>query len=212
MHPAVKAYIQKHEGTSRESFNGLSIAFLEKVWGPAFDYRFEGLEPEFPFKDFRGKQRYGDFRFQDGMERTALELDGFTTHARDLTPEEFDDHIERQNDLLLSGWHLLRFTSGMIIHKPEICQRQLLHGIGKWHYAGNKGFSTEEQDRWERRADMIKRIAFRSNGFVQPHQVAEKLAVSKQTASKWLIKLAQDGVLERVSGERRVTVYRCKGL
>lgn len=215
MHPAVMEYVRRYEESSKargtEPLNGLAIRFLEQVWGPAFDYRFEGLSAEHPFKDFSGRRRYADFRYEDGLSKTAIELDGYTTHARDITSEEFDDHVERQNDLLLNGWFLLRFTSGMVIHKPEICRRQLVQSIGAWHYLRLGGKPEEQRDQWERRKDKITRIANVRAGVVRPIDVAESLGISKQAAAAWLRRLAAEGFLEPAGGASRITFYRLRG-
>jgi hypothetical protein len=109
MHSTVSDFIAAFEveahrmGQYRQKLGKTEILFLEKVWGPAFRYNFDGLRAEFPLKDFRGGDRFPDFIYTKGGIRLLMEVDGFTTHARDITSEEFDDHLARQNDLILQG-------------------------------------------------------------------------------------------------------------
>lgn len=212
MHPATQRYVEQINHLAklnkRDPLNGLAVRFLDQVWGPVFDYRFEGLEAEMPFRDIRGKQRFADFRYTDGIVRTAIELDGYTTHAKNISSAQFDDHLERQNDLLLQGWFLLRFSSGMVIEKPEVCRRQLMQALGRWHYVRAGGLSEERASIWEFRMQRIVRIALRQGGYVRPRDVTRAFKISSHTASEWLRKLARDGWLEPVGGVQRITGYR----
>jgi len=214
MHPAVESYVaeQNRKAIARKAnpLNGLAIRFLEEVWGPVFDFRFEGLEAESPFKDFRGRQRFADFRYDDGNARTAIELDGYTTHAKHVSSEQFDDHIERQNDLLFQGWFLVRFSSGMVIEKPEVCRRQLIQTIGHWHYIRFGELAEEDAELWADRRKRILRIATRQGGVIRPVDVTKLYRVSNQTAASWLRRFSSEGYLEPAGGCQRITSYRVK--
>ncbi|TLS51234.1 hypothetical protein FE782_16005 [Paenibacillus antri] len=214
MHPAVERYVeeQNRKAAARKvnPLNGLAIRFLEEVWGPVFDFRFEGLEAESPFKDFRGRQRFADFRYDDGNAKTAIELDGYTTHAKHISSEQFDDHVERQNDLLFNGWFLVRFSSGMIIEKPEVCRRQLIQTIGHWHYIRFGELAEEEERIWVERRKRIARIAIRQGGSIRPVDVAKVYRVSNQTAAVWLRQFADEGYFEPAGGSKRITSYRLR--
>jgi very-short-patch-repair endonuclease len=61
-----------------------------------------------------------DFAFQtpDGV-NVAIELDGYCPHVRDLTVLGHDRQLKRQNDLLLNGWKVLRF-SRMHVHNGVV--------------------------------------------------------------------------------------------
>jgi hypothetical protein len=61
------AFIEQFEreaiekGLYRKQLGRSEIIFLEQVWGPAFQYQFDGLKAEYPFKDAKGGQRFADF-------------------------------------------------------------------------------------------------------------------------------------------------------
>lgn len=67
LHPAVAEYIDQFEqaakqsGQYRKSIGKYERLFLQEVWGPAFQYRFDGLHAEYPFKDFKGGERFVNF-------------------------------------------------------------------------------------------------------------------------------------------------------
>lgn len=218
MHPAVKQLMDSYESRTKKelwyrgTLNGLVAAFLENVAGPVFDYDFRGITLEHPFRDFNGKWRYGDVRYSDGIAKSIFELDGYTTHARDVTSERFDDHMERQNDLLLHGWFLLRFSSGMVIRKPEVCQRQLMQGLARWHYLRPGAFPVESGESWRTvRQTRIVRLALRNGGMVTPAEVARVFRVANQTAINWLRELCGQGMMDpERTGEGRVRSYRLR--
>lgn len=97
-------------------------------------YRFDGLTAEYPFKDARGGHRYVDFTYQRGGTRPAIEIDGFSTHARDLSPGDFDDHLVRQNALTNEGWPVYRFSVRMIEREPEYYTPNQTHDELKQKY------------------------------------------------------------------------------
>src|SRR5665647_664457 len=138
MHPDVVRFIVNFEeeavrkGLYRKKLGKYEVIFLELVIGPVLNYDFEGLSAEFPLKDFKGGDRFVDFIYIKNGMRFVFEIDGFTTHARDISPGEFDDHLFRQNELILSGWFLLRFSANQVERRAEQCQKQIFHAIGHW--------------------------------------------------------------------------------
>jgi hypothetical protein len=49
-------------------------------------------------------------------ERVALEFDGYGVHLRSL--EAFEHDRDRQNELEIRGWHVLRFTGRAVLTRP----------------------------------------------------------------------------------------------
>jgi len=67
--------------------------------------------PQYPFIDSGGKSRRIDFALIKGDVRIALEVNGETYHAEGIIPNDvFDDNLQRQNEILNSGWFLQRFS------------------------------------------------------------------------------------------------------
>jgi hypothetical protein len=51
----------------------------------------------------------------------AVELDGFSTHTKDLERKDFDDQLSRQNELVCAGWTVLRFSTDQLRKNPKQC-------------------------------------------------------------------------------------------
>ncbi len=50
-------------------------------------------------------------------ERVALEFDGYGVHLRSL--DAFEHDRQRQNELEILGWHVLRFTARVVASRPR---------------------------------------------------------------------------------------------
>lgn len=63
-----------------------------------------------------------DFAFMtmDGQ-KVAIELDGYDAHVSKLSREKFDRQLNRQNELVLSGWQLLRFSFDQCVRGQAYC-------------------------------------------------------------------------------------------
>lgn len=214
MHHAVLQFIEEFErnalekGLYRKKLGKGEIAFLTQVWGPAFQYNFEGLRAEYPFKDFKGGQRFADFVLIKNGAKIVFEIDGFTTHARNISPEEFEDHLTRQNDLILSGWLILRFSYRQVEKNPLPCQRQIKQAIGHWWSITQGALSVKHNDIWTLRQQSIVQIALRQNGLITPADVASEFSISNRSASLWLKRFATQGILLPSPHVKRVTSYR----
>jgi very-short-patch-repair endonuclease len=216
MHPEVERFIAMFEqeairkGHYRKQLGKYEQIFLEGVWGPAFQFDFSGLRAEYPFKDSKGGDRFVDFVFiQDGM-RFIFEIDGFTTHARDISPGDFDDHLLRQNELILSGWFLLRFSANQVERKAEYCQKQILQAIGHWwslsHSMDSKGAYS-----WEERKKRISQLALRKKGVLRTKDIEAEFGLVHRTALNWLQRMVKDDLLTPIKPNERVIEYQLKG-
>jgi hypothetical protein len=217
MHEAVRRFISEHEkkakeqGNYRSQLGVLEIAFLEGVWGPAFQYNFDGLYAEYPLKDFKGGERFVDFVYvKDGI-KLLMELDGYTAHAREISPGDFDDHKTRQNDLVLSGWMVLRFSGNQVRRKTQTCQRQIFQAIGHWWILVHTGLDGRPADIWEYRKRRVVQLALSNGGRVRNSQVAKEFDIVNRTANKWMVRFVEMGAFEPVSKGKRITQYRLLG-
>jgi very-short-patch-repair endonuclease len=215
MHPNVKQYIDQFErdavlaGSYRSKLGSAETAFLDLVWGPAFHYDFFGLKAEYPFKDYKGGQRFADFVYIRYGMKLVVEIDGYTTHARDLSPGAFDDHLQRQNDLILSGWLVLRFSANQVTSRPQVCERQLKQAIGHLWTETNIAMSTERANVWALRKAQLLQLGRYGEGYLSASDVTASLKVSRRTAAIWLKRLAAEGCISPVqAGQQRVTRYR----
>jgi very-short-patch-repair endonuclease len=213
MHSEVERFITAFEqdairtGNYRKQLGKYERIFLEEVWGPAFQYNFEGLQAEYPLKDFKGGDRFVDFVYLKSGMRLIFEIDGFTTHARDISPGDFDDHLLRQNDLILSGWLLLRFSANQVERRSTQCQKQILQLIGHWwsltQNAANQGAYT-----WSERRKQIIQLALRKEGAIRAKDVKEAFNLNQRTALNWLMRLVRENVFTEVKPNERIIGFR----
>lgn len=61
--------------------------------------------------------------------RIALELDGFRTHVREMDPEQFGRQLRRQNELVLAGWQVLRFSFRQLTQEAEACRQMVRRAL-----------------------------------------------------------------------------------
>lgn len=108
---------------------------LKNVWWPAKG-NLNDLHPEYELTDYKDGQRFADFAYLlPGFYRgLLLEADAFGTHLRDVSRYRFGDNLERQNHLLIDGWHLLRFNRDDMLERPKRCQQTLLTALAAWGY------------------------------------------------------------------------------
>ncbi|WP_274365908.1 DUF559 domain-containing protein [Paenibacillus thermotolerans] len=214
LHPAVVAFIRKTEleaakrGSFRKQLGHSETWFLQNVWGPCMNYNFEGLSAEYPLKDFRGGLRFVDFMFVMGLIRLLIEIDGFTTHARDISKGDFNDHLMRQNDLLLNGWFLLRFSTDMVEREPERCKSQLMQALG---YLWSKHRPVTREDGsmlWNQRKHELYRLAKQRGGLLKPADISKEMSIHRYTAVQWMRRFAQEGLFRPIRGNRRIMGYR----
>ncbi|QJD87509.1 winged helix-turn-helix domain-containing protein [Cohnella herbarum] len=186
-------HVKKSTGErKRKLLKGLGHApklFLKNVWWPLFGH-LSDLIPEFEVRDFKDGYRYLDFAWIYNGVEIAIEIDGFGSHWRDIDRWQFDDHLFRQNDLVLDDWIVLRFSFDAIKDHPRRCQQMILHAKGKW--------SLETPD-LPVVADPIDRsileFAIRAGGPFSPSQAAEILGWNRVTIRRHAKNLAAMGIL-----------------
>jgi hypothetical protein len=218
MHPNLKAYIEKFEeealknGSYRDRIGPAELMFLKNVWSPLFQNNYDSLTAEYPLKDAKGGDRFVDFIYRRGGISLIIEIDGFATHARNISPGDFDDHLDRQNELILAGWMILRFSARQVEHRAVGCQKQVQQAIGHWWSLAHGGpTSTGSQQVWDIRKQTITRLALRYDGYIRARDVSRELAVPIRTAQTWLRRLMGEEVLEPGVHSTRITLYRLKG-
>lgn len=62
-----------------------------------------------------------DFAIPDAL--IGVEVDGLETHA---TRQALDHDLERQNRLVVAGWHLLRYTATHLVRRRAAIRRELV--------------------------------------------------------------------------------------
>ncbi len=164
-------------------------AFLRNVWWPLF-HHFDHLHPEYEVRDYRGGFRYIDFAYIEPSFRVAIEIDGITTHWREITQAQFSEHDQRQNMLVIDGWYVLRFTYDAISEQPRLCQQTIQQLLGRWQSASQE---FNELSIYERE---IVRFTSRALKPVTPNELCgefkisgsyARLLLSELTGKRWLV-------------------------
>jgi hypothetical protein len=212
MHPEVRKFVDafnvKMERIGRKvTLNENELQFLEHVYGPEFSFNFSGLIAQLPYKDYKGGNRYIDFYYENGLIKIIIEIDSYKYHVESLTPQQYDDHQERQNDLLLTGeWVLLRFTANMLMKKPMVCRRQLMQGIGKCIVHAQQNIIITHDQLWEQRKSEMITLAGQE-GIIKTSQVVKRFSIDRKTANRWLQRMTAEGALNPVRSNKFVTGY-----
>ncbi|WP_178075125.1 helix-turn-helix domain-containing protein [Paenibacillus albus] len=164
--------------------------FLKSVWWPAVGI-LDFLHPEYELQDLKGGARFADFAYMPPLPyRLLIEIDGFGPHWRDVSRWRFADDLQRQNHLLIDGWHLLRFAYDDISEKPRRCQQTLLMALAKWGGI-TRGLETN-LDVYER---ALLHLMQQHWGEITPRVAAEELGISKRRVYEGLKSLVKRGIL-----------------
>ena len=106
----------------QEGHNHVEMLFLKQVWWPSFNH-FQYLHPEYEVNDFKDGNRYLDFAYIRPAIKICFEIDGYGPHLRNITRWQFSDSLERQNQLVIDGWTVIRFSYDQVKEKPRRCQQ-----------------------------------------------------------------------------------------
>jgi superfamily II DNA or RNA helicase len=105
--------------------NDIEKEFVEQVFFPyAGENGLDYLKVQTPFEDSQSKKRKLDFTIQTDKYKYVIEIDGYTYHAEGaqrVSPDYFDDLLIKQNDLILNGWKLIRFSYNQIRNEQILC-------------------------------------------------------------------------------------------
>ncbi len=217
MHAEVLEFIEHFEQDAkatrkyRNKLDQIGIIALEQVIGPVLNYRFKGLKAEYPFVDSKGGQRFIDFVYIRGSLRIVIEIDGFTTHMRNISYQEYDDHQDRQNDLVLSGWIVIRFTPNQIENRASHCIGKLTQAIGFWWSLAHGEFSPEEAGAWSLRKRLLIELSLRQGGTLRTNDVIHEFHIHQRTAHHWLTRFMNENIFTPIRSAQRIIGYKLTG-
>ncbi|MCH1627164.1 DNA-binding response regulator [Fredinandcohnia quinoae] len=185
----------------QEGHNQAEMLFLKQVWWPLF-HHFKYLHPEFEVDDFKDGKRYLDFAYIRPGIRICFEIDGFGPHLKSISRWQFSDNLERQNQLVIDGWTVIRFSYDQVKENPRRCQQIVQQVIGQW--LGNEldqnSLSFVEKE--------VLRLAIRKGEAIFPKEVEKHLKLSDKSVRKVLSQLADRKMLLPASGIKRIRSYR----
>jgi very-short-patch-repair endonuclease len=185
----------------QEGHSQAEMLFLKQVWWPLF-YNFKYLHPEFEVDDFKDGKRYLDFAYIRPAIRICLEVDGYGPHLKNISRWQFSDNLERQNQLVIDGWTVIRFSYDQVNEKPRRCQQIVQQVIGRWlgDELDQTTLSFLEKE--------VLRLVIRKGEAISPMEVEKYLNLSDKTVKKVLSKLVDKKMLIPASGVMRVRSYR----
>lgn len=175
--------------------------FLSAVWWPMFR-QFSYLHPEYEIHDYKDGYRYLDFAYIQPNFRIAIEIDGFGPHWRNTSTWQFDDHCQRQNDLVIDGWYVTRVTFNQLKEQPRLCQRTIQQLLGRW-LAGSEavsGLTVFERE--------TIRFTTKCISPITPKDICLQLGIGPDYAQRLLRGLVQKQWLLPASGNVRIRAYR----
>ena len=104
----IEKFYEKHGSKITQESERL---FVDEFLYPLLASKIEHIQPQYPFLDRTGRTRRIDFAYHGTKAAIALEVNGETYHAEGIIPNElFDDNLFRQNEILRSGYVLMRFS------------------------------------------------------------------------------------------------------
>ena len=187
---AYRRWLQEHIRSSkgerkRKLMDGLTHAeiLFARQWWDAFG-NFDHLHPQYEIRDFKDGVRFIDFAYIHAGIRLCIEVDPYGTHARNLTRWEYDDSLDRHNDLVLDEWRVLRFSLDQLKEKPRKCQQKLQQCLGKWGAVCDPSFPADPIDL------AIIQFMLRQEVPLSPIEVAKELSWHKSTIAKHMVTLA----------------------
>ncbi|MBW3110453.1 DNA-binding response regulator [Bacillus sp. MCCB 382] len=201
----MNAHFQERNGERlrrlQEGHNQAEMLFLKQVWWPSF-YHFQYLHPEFEINDFKDGKRYLDFAYIRPAIRICFEVDGYGPHLKNISRWQFSDSLERQNQLVIDGWIVIRFSYDQVKEQPRRCQQIVQQVIGRFLGDGMDQITLSYAEK------EVLRLAIRKGKAISPIEVEKYLKRTDKTVKKLLTQLVDKKMLIPESGVKRIRSYR----
>lgn len=114
-----------------EILNEAERFFVDEIYYPLLgNEALDFVRPQMPFRDTKNQLRRIDFAIVTSNAKYAIEIDGYQYHAQGaIAPDAFSDQLFRQNELVLAGWQVLRFSWDHITTAKEDVASSLLRAF-----------------------------------------------------------------------------------
>ncbi|MFF2482893.1 DUF559 domain-containing protein [Paenibacillus sp. NPDC058071] len=208
------AYHQRlRKGDARRKLEeGLGHAekmFIEKVWIPAFK-QLDHLHPEYEVADFKDGMRFLDFAYLNHTFKVAIEIDGYSTHASNVSRWQFSDSRMRQNHLVIDGWTVLRFAYDDVHEKPMSCIQLLQQYLGSRMIENSQLINVSHKEKVDRALEQeIIRLAVHLNRNLRPIDIIQHLSIGKKRTQVLIEKLVNAELLQPTGkGTQRTKSYQ----
>ena len=185
----------------KQGLGDAELLFVRELWWPAFG-NFDGLHPEYEVRDFKDGSRFLDFAYLKPGLMVCIEIDPYGTHYGKISRWQYDDNLERHNDLVIDGWKILRFSRDQLVNQPRRCQLKIQQALGKWE-------SNQHQTPCDHPIDRaIVQVMSARAVPMSPIEIARELGWDNSTISKHLKQLLNaELVLPEKAGRQRNKRY-----
>ncbi|MFD0697787.1 hypothetical protein ACFQZT_27295 [Paenibacillus sp. GCM10027628] len=179
--------------------------FLKSIWWPIALHDEEIWKSEHPISHLGSSKSVDGFWFTQNGARLFIEISELRSDR--LSMQEFCDHMQLHNELMLGGWQVLKLNPIQVENDPISCQKMLRHALDLAKTKKSAPSLPAPQDPWKLRKQQIIEIAKRRNGKIRPKEVAAEFNVNIRSAAEWLKQFAKEGLLSFVSGPKTSRFY-----
>ncbi|HEX7056891.1 MAG TPA: transcriptional regulator [Bacilli bacterium] len=177
-----------------------TIEFLRSIWFPAIG-NLDHLYPEYEVRDFNNRCRYLDLAYLPGGAKGCIEIQDYSSHARDIETARFKDLCMKQALLGLDDWLFLPVAYLSIRENPGVCKQLVLAFVGKFlsiHVVAGLNWAEAETLRFARR--LMRDFA--------PRELSAHLLLSEHRTRIVLRSLLRKNLLVVANGKQRYRTYR----
>lgn len=175
---------------------------LEQALWPVLG-NFDHLHPEYEFIASDGERYFIDIAYIRHPKPTAIESDGYNSHARDIDRDQFARGLDRQNEIVLADWNILRFSIDKLKDNSVDCQRTIRRMLVNWYGEEEpfmRGLNIYQRE--------LVRTAFRSFASISIEEACALLNKKERFTRETLQSLVKLNLFEAASGNARVHKYR----
>lgn len=183
-----------------------TVMFLRKIWFPVVG-NFNDLYPEYEVRDLDNKYRYLDLAYMPGGAKCCIEIQDYSSHARDIEPHRFKDLCMKHSALVLDDWALLPVAYLSIRDDPNVCRKLVLSYIGKFVSLQDKTPASTKLNWAELEAVRYARRILRP---FDTRELANHLSLGENRTRVVIRSLLDQKRLIVVSGNQRYRKYRLK--
>ncbi len=201
----LEQHIRARKGErKRRLLNGLGHIeklFITLVWWPAFG-SLEHLYPEYEVYDFKDGSRFLDFAYLQHGLFICIEIDPYGTHYSKISRWQYDDNLNRHNDLMIDGWKILRFSRDQVADHPRHCQQKLQQAFGKWGVLNTPPVAAHPIQH------AIIQLLTARHAPLSPMEISRELGWHRSTVSRHLKSLVDQSIVKPVNPSlKRNTSY-----
>ena len=175
---------------------------LEQAFWPVLG-SLDLLHPEYEIIGSNGERYFIDIAYIRNPKSTAIEADGYNPHARDIDRDQFSRALDRQNEIVLADWNILRFSIDKLKDNPVDCQRTVRKMLVNWY--GEEHPFMQGLNIYQRE---LMRMAIRSSVLISVEEASSLLNKKERFTRETLQSLVKLNLFEAASGTSRIHKYR----